>query len=176
MIETHAFGVFVPLNAKYLLLGSFTAKKYLGDPKLDWFYVTKVNQFWPIIEKVYGISLPDKKSKEELFIKLGIAITDIIYQCERKDGTNLDANLINFVYHTKEIRKILTENKIEKIFFSSRFVEKEYKRKLKELVEEFPDVELITLPSPSPRYAAMSREDKIKRYKEVLPPVYSLDS
>jgi hypothetical protein len=32
-----------------------------------------------------------------------------------------------------------------------------------------PSVKFITLPSPSPRYAAMSKEEKIKKYKEVLP-------
>lgn len=174
MIETHAFGVFVPANAKYLLLGSFPAN--ISGKAPDWFYGSKVNQFWPIVEKVYGVTLPDKTRKEELFTKLEIAITDIIYQCERRDGTNLDANFINFVYHTSAIRKILTKNKIKKIFFSSRFVEKEYKRKLKELVEEFPNIELITLPSPSPRYAAMSRDEKIKKYKEVFPPLINDDT
>ena len=171
MLETHAFGVFVPTNAKYLILGSFTVKKYTGDPNLDWFYVTPVNQFWPIIENVYDIKLPDKRAKEDLFTKLGIALSDIIYQCERRDGTNLDANLINFVYNTPNIRTILSENKIEKIFFTSKFVEKEYKKKLKELIEEFPEVELMTLPSPSPRYAAMRKEEKIQRYKEILPKI-----
>lgn len=169
MIETHAFGVFIPPYAKYLILGSFTVKKYSGDPRIDWFYTTKVNQFWPIIQEVYDVSLPDRKSKEELFAKLGIALVDIILECERKSGTNLDTNLVNIVYNTSAIRKILTENKIEKIFFSSRFVEKGYKRKLNELVEEFPDIELITLPSPSPRYAAMRKEEKVRKYKEVFP-------
>lgn len=169
MIETHAFGNFVPPNAKYLVLGSFCARKYSGDPNLDWFYTTKVNQFWPIIEKVYDVSLPDKKAKEKLFTKLEIGIADIIHSCERRDGTNLDSNLINFTYNTPTLQKIFSENTIEKIFFSSKFVEKEYKKRLKELVEKFPNIELTTLPSPSPRYAAMSKKEKIKRYKEVLP-------
>jgi len=120
MIEKHAFGNFVPTNAKYLVLGSFTLKKYTGDPNLDWFYTTKVNQFWPIIQEVYGVPLPDRKSKEVLFTKLGIALSDIILECERRDGTNLDANLVSITYNTDGIRKILKENNIQKIFITPK--------------------------------------------------------
>lgn len=169
MIETHPFGVFSPPNAKYLLLGSFTAKKPDNDDSYDWFYVTKRSQFWSIIESIYNVKLDNKRMKQDLFTKLGIAITDIIYQCERRDGNSLDANLINFVYNTSAIKKLLQENEIKKIFFSSRFVEKEFKKRFKELITEYPTIELITLPSPSPRYAAMSKQEKIKRYMEIFP-------
>ena len=169
MIETHPFGVFSPPDAKYLILGSFTAKKDDGDESYDWFYVTKRNQFWPILERLYSLKLEDKKAKQSLFTELSIAITDIIYQCERRDGNSLDSNLVNFVYNTSAIRNLLQENPIEKIFFSSRFVEKEFKKGFKDLIEEFSNIELITLPSPSPRYAAMSKEEKIRRYRQIFP-------
>ena len=167
MLETHPFAAFCPPSAKYLMLGSFTAVK--KDEAYDWYYCSKRNQFWPMIEEVYDVKLPSGKSKQELFAKFSIAITDIIYQCERKHGNSLDANLINFVYNTKAIEKILKENPIEKILFSSRFVEKEFKRKFKELIMKYSQIELVTLPSPSPRYAAMSRKEKVRRYKEIFP-------
>ena len=112
MIETHAFGNFVPLNAKYLILGSFTGRQAVKgniatDDSYDWFYGTRRNQFWPILEKVYGIELRNKLDKQELLNKLGIAMADIIYQCERKQGTNLDSNLINIVYNTEAIPEIV---------------------------------------------------------------------
>ena len=169
MIEKHAFGDFVPKNARYLMLGSFTAKKSNTDLLYDWFYCTKRNQFWPIIEKVYSLNLTDKKSKVDLFTKLGIAFSDMILSCERKDNNSSDTNLVNFTYNFEGIRNILTKNKIQKVFFSSRFVEKEFKKKFKELISEFPNIEFIVLPSPSPRYAAMSREEKIKKYKAIFP-------
>jgi hypothetical protein len=60
MIETHAFGNFIPLDAKYLILGSFTGKEAMrknpaSDNSYDWFYGTKRNQFWSILESVYKI-------------------------------------------------------------------------------------------------------------------------
>jgi hypoxanthine-DNA glycosylase len=169
MIEKHAFGDFVPKNAKYLMLGSFTAKKSDTDLSYDWFYCTKRNQFWSIIENVYGLSLPNKESKVKLFTKLGIAFSDMILTCERREDNSSDINLTNFVYNNDGITNILSDHNIRKVFFSSRFVEKEFKRKFIKLIADFPKVEFITLPSPSPRYAAMSKEEKIKKYKEAFP-------
>ena len=163
MIETHPLEPFVPKNARYLLIGSFMAKAY-GSDSYDWYYGSKRNQFWPILEETYNLKLNTIESKQELLTRLNLAITDIIYQCERQKGSSLDANLINIVYNTPAIEKILRDNKIEKIFFSSRFVETKFRKLFTNI-----SIELITLPSPSPRYAAMTKSQKITRYKELLP-------
>ncbi len=157
-METHPFGSFVPDNTKYLLVGSFTCKEAHG-----WFYGTKRNQFWPILRSVYNLPLDSTSAKQDLFIKLGMAITDIIYQCERSKGTNLDSNLINIVWNIPGIQKIFSQNKIEKIYFSSRFVEIKFKRFFSTKAE------LITLPSPSPRYAKLSLPQKTEVCRQLLP-------
>lgn len=174
MIETHAFGIFVPPNAKYLILGSFNGKQAMKgtstpDASYDWFYGTKRNQFWPIFEEVYGCELRDIFAKKKLFTLIGFAIADIIHNCERRNGSNLDANLINIEYNIDAISSIFDHNQIEKIFFTSVYVEKRYKKYFKKIINHYPNAELITLPSPSPRYAKMSKEKKIIKYKELLP-------
>ncbi|QQS38393.1 hypothetical protein IPM62_03335 [Candidatus Woesebacteria bacterium] len=173
MIETHPFGSFIPNKSKYLLLGSFTTKEAFDDTKKAayvWFYSNGGrNQFWPIMEEVYGLKLTTRKAMQQLFSNIHMALADIIYQCERKNTSNLDINLTNIVYAFDNITKILKENKIEKIFFSSRFVEKTYRRVFKDIICQYPKIELITLPSPSPRYAQMTKIEKIRRYKELLP-------
>lgn len=174
MVETHAFGDFVPPNTRYLILGSFTGRQAVKgttvtDDGYDWFYGTKRNQFWSILEGVYGIELRNKHSKQELFTKLGIAMADIIYQCERKEGNNLDSNLVNIVYNLEAIAEILENYQIEKILFSSRFVEGRFKKVFKDIINRHQSINLVTLPSPSPRYAQLSKEQKIQRYKELLP-------
>jgi hypoxanthine-DNA glycosylase len=168
-MEVHPFGMFVPKGARYLLLGSFIAKMN-NDASYDWFYSSKRNQFWPILEEVYGIELKIKSHKEELFSKLGIAMADIIEECERALGNSSDNNLVNAVYNGK-LEKIFADNEIQKVFFSSRFVEKEFGRHFKDLVQKLNGVEFITLPSPSPRYAKMSWREKVERYREVLPKI-----
>jgi G:T/U-mismatch repair DNA glycosylase len=89
MLETHAFGNFVPPSARFLILGSFTGK-----------------------------------------------------QAVKGDSAAL---------------------------FTSRFVETGFKKNFKDIVSHHPSIELITLPSPSSRYARMSKEQKVSRYKELLP-------
>lgn len=166
MIERHPFGNFVPQNAQYLFLGSFTGKNVEG---YDWFFSNKRNQFWLILQEVYGIDLKTKDQKQELLKMLKMAITDIILSCDRRSNSNLDTNLTNLVINTEAIIGILRNNKISAIYFSSRFAEKLYKKYFKDLVSQYPEIKLITLPSPSPRYAAMSKLEKSKRYKELLP-------
>ena len=169
MIETHPFEPFVPQSAKYLILGSFIALKKPEDTFYDWYYSSKRNQFWKIIEKVYDVHLPDKKSKQKLFSELKIAVSDIICQCERKEKNSLDTSLTNCIYNTSVLAKLLRENPFEKIFFTSRFVEKEFKKHFRKLISKYPKIELITLPSPSPRYAKLSLEEKVRIFSKVLP-------
>lgn len=168
MLETHPFGNFVPKDIRYLLLGSFTSNQFAKDSDYNWFYSTKRNHFWPIISQVYKRPLDTIEARKALFNKLGIGIADIIYQCERELGNSSDMNLINIVYNP-ELESILRSNPINALFFSSRYVEKLYRKVFSHLIKEFPSIQLITLPSPSPRYAAMTRDRKIEIYREVLP-------
>lgn len=167
MIEKHPFGNFVPFKAKYLLLGSFPGR--VETRYGEWFYETKRGQFWPIIEEVYRVKLKNKAEKISLFSKLKISVSDVIYKCERLKGNNSDSNLVKCSYNTEGVGKILKENKIEKIFFTSRFVENKFRRFFKSLIIRYPKIELITLPSSSPRYALMSKSEKVKMYRKVLP-------
>jgi hypoxanthine-DNA glycosylase len=164
MLETHVFGDFVPENSKYLIIGSFPVKQAVKGPNYnasyDFFYSIKRNQFWPILEAVYGLELKTKASKQKFLTDFKIAMADIILKCERTQGTNLDTNLTNFVYNLDGIKAILKNNQIEKIFFTSRFAEKQFKKVFKKF---------ITLPSPSPRYVLITKDEKIAKYKELLP-------
>lgn len=166
-METHPFGVFIPDNASYLFLGSFTGK--IENPKYNWFFANGRNQFWPIMEEVYKVSLDTKEKQQKLFNKLKMAITDIILSCERKDHSNLDMNLTNITLNTKAITSIFGVYEIKKVYFSSRFAEKLFRKYFKTTIEKYPKLEMCTLPSPSPRYATMSKLEKIAKYIEMLP-------
>ncbi len=174
MIEMHPFGNFVPQNTQYLFLGSFTGRRPLENEKdsdYDWFFGTKRNQFWTIMEGVYNLKLQNKQEKQRLFKKIGLAITDIILSCERKEGSNLDENLTNITFNSPAIVNIIKENKIKTIFFSSRFAHSLFRKQFKRIIQNHPEIKLITLPSPSPRYAAVSKSEKINIYKKLLPQI-----
>ncbi len=166
MVEVHPFGNFVPPKVKYLMLGSFVTKP--SNP-YEWFYANGRNQFWPIMAEVYGSEFDTKEKQQQLFIQLEMALADIVLSCERKKNSNLDINLYNCVYNTTAITTIIKENKVRKIFFTSRYVETLFKRYFKDIVQLTDGLELVCLPSPSPRFTMLTKREKVKRYKELLP-------
>jgi TDG/mug DNA glycosylase family protein len=168
MVEKHRFTNFIPQNIKYLILGSFTAISVRHDANYDWYYGSKMNQFWPILRQVYNRELSTKDQKMSLFEELGIGIADIIKECERKKEDSADTSFINIVFNLS-LNDVFRKNKIEKLIFTSKFVENLFKRNFKNIINDYPNLKLVTLPSPSPRYAAMSKEKKVQRYREILP-------
>ena len=102
MVETHAFGNLVPSRAEYLILGSFTGRQAVKGTAAtydayDWFYGTKRNQFWPILADVYGIELRNKRSKQELFTELGIAMAAITPITTITTITSISVNALLFL-------------------------------------------------------------------------------
>lgn len=166
MLEVHPFGNFVPKMTKYLLLGSFTTKPFDG---YDWFYSNKRNQFWDIMSEVYDRRLYTKHQKQRLFRDLHMALGDIIYSCERLNESHLDINLVNITYNLGPLKKIIHTTKPEKIFFTSKFVERKFKKLFANEIADYPRMKLVCLPSPSPRYAVLSKMEKTNIYKKLLP-------
>lgn len=166
MVEGHPFGDFVPNKPKYLMLGSFPTKP---SHRYDWFYANGRNQFWPIMEEVYGSKFETRDKQQKLFSQLEMALADIILSCERKHNSNLDVNLFNLVYNIEGITAIITKNRLKQIFFTSKYVETVFRKHFKDILQHYPKVELICLPSPSPRYAVLSKQEKVKHYRKLLP-------
>jgi hypoxanthine-DNA glycosylase len=169
MIETNPFKVFCPSGAKYLILGSFAAKDAKKGCPYDWYYSNGRNQFWPILENIYNKGLTNKKEQQDLFSKLSIAIGDIIYQCNRTKNSSLDTHLKDIVFNIDPISEVLENNPIRKVLFTSRFVENNFRRHFLKNLRIDNNTKLVTLPSPSPRYAAMKIKEKTKIYSANLP-------
>ena len=160
-IETHPFKAFIPENVTVIIVGSFPGKevthKILSEE--EWFYGSKRNQLWKIISGVYLTDLQTSTEKQNLFKKHGIGMVDIFLKVKRKEDNNMDSNLEVIEYNDKAIKSILKNQSIKKIFFTSKFVEKEF-------MKLFPEIKIgECLPSPSPRYARMSMAEKIIYYK-----------
>jgi len=164
-IETHPFKAFIPENITAIIVGSFPGRevthKILSEN--EWFYGSKRNQFWKIISGAYETDLTTKMQKENLFKKHGIGIVDIFLKVKRKEDNNMDSNLEVVELNDRAIKIILQNPNITSIFFTSKFVEKAF-------MKMFPEIKIgECLPSPSPRYARMSLQEKVNYYRLKLP-------
>jgi hypoxanthine-DNA glycosylase len=165
MIEIHPFKPFIPTDCIVLVIGSFPGKESTQDKRADdWFYGANRNQFWKLLENIYGLELKNLADKQQLFEKAKIGITDIIASCERNDNSNSDSNLITKSYNSK-IPEIVTNNPIKKILFTGKGVFAEFSENF--ITPE--NIELITLPSPSPIFRRMSFQEKAEIYKKHFP-------
>jgi len=164
VIETHPFEAFIPKDIKCLIVGSFPGKEQTQakPDETHWFYGAPRNQLWKILEIVYKRELKNRQQKQKLFEDAGIGIVDVIKSCIRKEETNLDENLDIKEYNKEVIERIL-EHHQPNVLFTSRFVEKEFKK----LFPGYKNTDI--LPSPSPRYFKLRIEDKAKIYKAKLP-------
>ena len=164
-IETHPFKAYVPENATVIIVGSFPGREITHKElsENEWFYGSKRNQFWKIISGVYEADIPSKKEKQALFKEHGIGIVDIFLKIKRTQNNNMDSSLEVIEFNDKEIAAILKNPGIKKVFFTSRFVENVFKKLFPEIIIG------KCLPSPSPRFARMSVQEKIDYYKLQLP-------
>jgi hypoxanthine-DNA glycosylase len=164
VVETHPFEAFIPKHITCLIVGSFPGKEQTQciPDETDWFYGAPKNQLWKVLEIVYGRELKDRQQKQQLFEEAGIGMTDIIKSCVRLEGTNLDDNLEIKEYNKGVIEAILKKHE-PKVLFTSRFVEKEFKK----IFPGYKNSDI--LPSPSPRYFRLTIAEKAKIYRTRLP-------
>lgn len=164
-IENHPFEPFVPDNASTLIIGSFPGMEQVLNRhnQEEWFYSAIDNLFWPILSEAFQTELKTRIQKEQFLTRRGIAITDIFTKVSRKEKSNLDKHLSDLEYN-KEIIYIIKKSKINRLFFTSKFVEKHFLR-------EFPHITFgICLPSPSQAAnIPISKSEDYKIYKQSNP-------
>ena len=167
-LEQHPFGAFLPPNVRYLVVGTFPGRQFSqrliaeNEADLMAFSYGGRNQFWRIMEKIYGVELPTRASKQAIFEQNNIGMMDLIAACRRKKNSNLDTDLTDIIWNRPAFEHVFNTQSIDTVFCTGRGVEKIFK-------SWFPDVNCVALPSPSPLFAAMRFEDKLAFYKTVFP-------
>jgi len=92
--------------------------------------------------------------------KHNIALWDVVGSCSRQNS--LDSNLKDI--EPNDIEKLLRDfPNIQKIYFTSKTAQKIYNKYFKHL-----KIPTYYLASPSPAYAALKYEEKLKRWKEIF--------
>lgn len=160
---THVCHPFSPVwdsESRVLILGSFPSVRsreegfYYGHPR---------NRFWPMLERIYGVTLDSIEARKSFLLEHRIALWDSIAECDIEgsgDSTirNVRANDIAALVSASSVRRILA-NGTSACNVYMKYV--------------YPDTGLgaVRLPSTSPANAAWRLEDLIRVWSCQLPPV-----
>lgn len=157
MRYTHPFEPIINDDSEILILGTFPSIKSFEN---EFYYSNPKNQFWSILSEIFNENLNTKEARISFLKKYKIALWDIVESCERKNSS--DSNLKDVKVH--DLEKLTKKyKKIKKIMFTSKKALYFYEKKHKKL-----NIEVFYLPSPSPAYAAIKKEDKIEIYRDIL--------
>ena len=143
---THPFPPVVDAGCHTLILGSFPSVKsrenafYYGHPQ---------NRFWRVLAAVFGEDVPaDIPSKRALLLGHGLALWDVIAQCEITGSS--DASVKNAV--PVDIAQVLDAAPIRRVICNGALAAKLYQQHLLAIT----GIEAFAAPSTSPANAAWS--------------------
>jgi hypoxanthine-DNA glycosylase len=135
-------------ESRLLILGSFPSVK---SREQGFFYGHPQNRFWRVVSAVFGCdTLSDTAEKRAFLLNHGIALWDVIASCEISGSSDSSIRSVR----ANDIRPILSESGIRRIFVNGRTAERLYRRYI------FPQtgIEAVCLPSTSPANAGWSFE------------------
>ncbi|MBQ2905102.1 MAG: DNA-deoxyinosine glycosylase [Peptococcaceae bacterium] len=155
----HSFPPIAAEGCKVLILGSMPSVTSLERHQ---YYGHKQNDFWPMMFAFFEQPYTDTYSvKQELLIKHGIALWDVLSSCEREGS--LDSNIMNEI--PNDINGLLVQYPtIEYIIFNGGKAYQSFKKYFPELLVQ---KQWIKMPSTSPAYT-LKREEKRKKWRKIL--------
>ncbi len=131
MLSIHPYEPFVPRGATRLIVGTMPPYRFCIEPKqlnitdVDFYYGSKDNEFWHLVEQVSGetfdYELTEKAiAQRKAFLeKRKIGITDIVKSCTHINGKSDDASLKSI--EPKPLQLLLEANKtIDTLIYTGR--------------------------------------------------------
>lgn len=144
----HEFEPVYDKNSKILILGSFPSVK---SREQQFYYGHPQNRFWKVLAAITGYPIPETiEAKKKMLLENGIAIWDVIAQCEIIGSS--DSSIRNVI--PTDLEKVLQETGIVQIYANGGTAKKLFEKYQKKNC----DREIIGLPSTSPANAAYSLE------------------
>lgn len=150
-------------QSRILILGSFPSVK---SREAMFFYGHPQNRFWPVLAEICGEATPTSvEEKRKLALRRGVALWDVIAQCEISGSS--DASITNVV--PNDLTKILRAADIRAIFCNGTTAYTYYNRYCRADAGR----EAVLLPSTSPANARWTKEKLVREWEERLLPYFS---
>jgi hypoxanthine-DNA glycosylase len=151
---------------RVLVLGSLPGRASLEAGR---YYAQPRNAFWKIVGELCGaqpaLSYADRL---DALTRSGIALWDVLYEATRRGS--LDSNIVAATQRVNDIAGLIGDNAtISLIAFNGQKAAEIFRRHIEPALPRS-DLVLATLPSTSPAHAILTREQKLRRWREVLLP------
>ncbi|MDR1906314.1 MAG: DNA-deoxyinosine glycosylase [Clostridiales bacterium] len=141
----HGFEPFYDKKSRVLILGSFPSVKSREN---GFYYGNKQNRFFKMLSKLFNEEIDDDVSSKKDFLKRhGIALFDVVAECEINGSS--DGDIKN--YKAAQITSVLENTSVEKILLNGTKAYSIFKK-------HYPDLNGILMPSTSPANAAYDYE------------------
>lgn len=150
----HPFDPVWNSESKILILGSFPSVK---SREQMFFYGHPRNRFWSVISMLLGVETPVTiDEKKAMLLDNHVALWDVIASCDIYGSA--DSSIKNAV--PNDIRFIIENSRIERIFTNGATADKLYKK----YILPATGIEAVRLPSTSPANAAKSVDELVKEW------------
>lgn len=149
-------------DARILILGSLPSVRSLAARQ---YYAHPKNGFWPIMRDIAGAD-GSYAQRCRALMAARIAVWDVLRRSARPGS--MDADLRVETSEANDFRGFLHEHpSIEKILFNGKTAERLFRR-LVDVGERAPALDLVSLPSTSPAYAALPVAEKLARWRRAI--------
>ncbi len=155
---------FLPIvgeQPKVLVLGSMPSQRSLQHQQ---YYGHPQNAFWWLMSQLFefDVALP-YDARVEIVKRCGVAIWDVVHEAVRPGS--MDADIQESALVTNDFSVFMAQHSsIRVLLFNGQASQKLFK---KHVAGEF-DLPQLVLPSTSPAYAAMSRDEKLSQWRQIL--------
>jgi TDG/mug DNA glycosylase family protein len=163
---SHGFPPVVGRAPRVLILGSLPGRASIEAGE---YYAQAHNAFWPIMGELCAADPGlDYAQRLGALTRAGIALWDVL--CAAVRPGSLDADIVTVSQQINGIAEFVSRRRsIELIGFNGkkaadvfrRYIERELPRR---------DIRTVTLPSTSPAYASLRREQKLDHWRAELAP------
>ena len=160
-----SFPPIISSSPKVLILGSMPSLRSIDDHQ---YYAHPQNSFWWIMSQIIKFPLElDYSARITKVQEAGVCIWDVLNTCQR-DGS-LDSNIVRDSEVPNDIVGFLKKySSISVIGFNGAAAKAIFKRH--NMLPSYDLLSLSQLPSTSPAYASMKKEQKLDAWRKVIEP------
>lgn len=165
-----SFSPIVGGQPKILILGSMPSQTSLRESE---YYANPQNSFWWIMSNILGFAHDaDYCLREQFLIQAGVAVWDVLLDCQRPGS--LDSSIVRASESPNDLVSFLQANRsVELIGFNGGAAKTIFMRHCSNVLavvgcSNNQQLKAIQLPSTSPAYASMKKQDKLEVWSQAL--------